>query len=315
MERMPITTVVIAGGSKGDLFECLLSLAEFEYTPHDTLVLDNSADGMGDALAVSFPSARVLQPARPLTFAAAANLGLREAYRNGAEHAFLLNDDVTVHPAALTLLAEAAAKRGPGIYAPEIWPYQSGEPRTRFRLDWARRLIVRERAGAAMCQDIDYAEGSALLVSSEVFLRLNGFDEAFGFYYEDADFSVRARDEGFPVREIPTARVWHKGSVSAGKGLSPFKAYWRARNTMRFAMKHRRRAHVATNALYHFGGFVAPQVIRSAVGTVMGSRRDAETLASLLRGTIDFLTGNGHAFVPRRQPEEHLPAEMLPVLR
>jgi hypothetical protein len=311
---MPVTSVVIAGGSRGDLFECLLSLEEVEYTPHTILVIDNSAAGLADALAVSFPSARVARPAKAMTFSQAANFGLREAYRC-AEWALLLNDDVTVHPEAVTLLASAAAKRGPGIYAPEIWPYNSQEPRTRWRIDWGKRLVVRERAGAATCQDIDYAEGSGVLVSQEVFARLNGFDEAFGFYYEDADFSVRARDMGFPVREVPTARVWHKGSVSAGKGLSPFKAYWRARNTMRFAMKHRRRAHVITNAAYHFGGFVGPQAVRAAIGTVLGSRRDAEVLAALVRGTLDYLTGNGHVFMPRTPPEDHLPVDALPILR
>ena len=106
--------------------------------------------------------------------------------------------------------------------------------------------------------DIDYAEGSAALVSAAAYEKLGGFDEDLGFYYEDADFSVRARAAGLPVKEVAGARVWHKGSVSAGRGLSPFKAYWRARNTMKFAFKHRSHSHVAVNAVYHFAGFVAP---------------------------------------------------------
>lgn len=315
MVHKPAVNVIIAGGSTPDLFECLLSLYESTYAPCQTLVVDNSPDGLSDEFAQAFPDEHVARPRKSLTFAQAVNFGFRHALERGARLGFLLNDDVTVHPKTLSMLAEAEERRGPGVYAPEVWPYESGAPRMRFRIDWAKRLVVTEVAAANPTGEIDYAEGSAVLISAEVFERLGGFDEGLGFYYEDADFSIRAKDAGFPVVEIPGARVWHKGSVSAGKGLSPFKAYWRARNALKFAAKHRSRAHLRANALYHFSEFVIPEALHAACRALHGSRRDTKVLAAIMRGTVDWLLGDAQAAAPRASADAERAGYPLPQLR
>ncbi len=301
MQQEPVTNLVIAGGSRLDLFECLLSLAETRYKPSLILVLDNSAAGLKDDICAAFDFVEVLRPGMPVSFATAANIGIRHAISSGAGRVFLLNDDVTVHPETLSLLVEAERETGPGLYAPQIWPYRHREPRMRYRFDWRKRLLVREPARqTGEPTALDYAEASAVLISAEAFESIGGFDEDFGFYFEDADFSVRVKEAGFPVIEVPGARVWHKVSASAGKGLSPFKAYYRARNTLKFALKHRRLSSPARNVLYHVAGFLAPQVLRALAKTAVGSRRDRRVLAALVRGTWDFCTGNGRPL--RRAP-------------
>jgi len=307
--------LVIAGGSRPDIDECLLSLAESTYSPSFTIVVDNSPSGL-DSLKTAFPGVATVRPPDRLTFAQAANLGMKNGLARGARLIFLLNDDVTVHANALGILAETEAQLGPGIFAPEIWPYERVYRRMRFIIDWKKRLAVRVPVALnGSLTKLDYAEGSALLVSTEVIDKIGFFDEDFGFYYEDADFSVRADDAGFPVYEVEGARVWHKGSVSAGKGLSPFKAYYRARNTMKFAMKHRRRARVFSNAIHHFGGFVIPEVLRSSLKTLIGSRTDAQVLAALARGTWDFFTGNGHLRPAEPRPDLDDEISRLPLMR
>jgi GT2 family glycosyltransferase len=226
------------------------------------------------------------------------------ALARGAKAIFLLNDDVTVHPKTLSILTDAENKRGPGIYAPEIWPYEPARTRTRFTIDWKKRLVTRVPVALnGPLTPIDYAEGSAVLISAATLGRIGTFDEAFGFYYEDADLSVRASEAGFPVCEVEGARVWHKGSVSAGRGLSPFKAYYRARNTLRFARKHRQRAHLWRIAIYHFGVFLVPAAVRSALGAVIGRKVDAERLSALVKGTWHLLTGDVKAYMPRTLPD------------
>ena len=295
--------VVIAGGSQLDLDECLLSLGESTCPPGQTIVVDNSPAGLCDHISVSFPNVAVVQPRTRLTFAQAANLGTRMAIARGARLVFLLNDDVTVHPRALEILSTAESQNGPGIYAPEIWPYETSHSRTRFALDWKKHLVVRVPVAVnGPLSTIDYAEGSGVLFSVEVVHMIGLFDEAFGFYYEDADFSLRAARAGFPVCEVEGARVWHKGSVSAGAGLSPFKAYYRARNTLRFAWKHRNRAHLVSIAAYHFATFLVPSLVWAASRAVVGSRIGAQIAAALARGTWDLFTGTGKPYLPRVVP-------------
>lgn len=299
MDEKLVANLIVAGGSKPDLFECLLSLGETTHPHTSTIVVDNSLDGLGAGLAEAFPHVEILRPNRPLAFARVANHGLRHAISSGAQLVFLLNDDVTVHPEAVGMLVEAERASGPGLYAPEIWPYEHGAPRVRYRFDWSRRLLVREVAeSAGPFVDLDYAEASAVMISAAVFEKIGGFDEQFGFYFEDADLSLRARDAGFPVREVAGARAWHKVSRTAGRGLSPFKAYYRARNAMKFALKHRRRSAPAANALYHLGGFLLPEALKALAKTAAGSRRSASVLAALTSGTWDFCTGNKRPFRP-----------------
>lgn len=301
MERQIATNLIIAGGSAIDLFECLLSLAESEYSPSRTVVLDNSPAGFGGSIETSFREVEILRPPQPLTFAAAANFGLRHAIALGSPLVFLLNDDVTVHHETVGRLVEAEKAQGAGLYAPEVWPYAAGAPRQRYRLDWAARLVVREAAepaDSAQPRPIDYAEGSAVMISAEVFEATGGFDEDFGFYFEDVDFSLRAADTGYPVMEIPRARVWHKTSASAGSGLSPFKAYYRARNTLKFAAKHRGRSAPALNAMYHFGEFVIPEAIGAILAMARGRRAQAQVFAAIMRGTVDNFTGRHRPFPP-----------------
>jgi len=316
MEGKAASIVIIAGGSRPDIDELMLSLAETQYSPCETLVVDNSAGGLGNSFTVAFPNAKVTRPPARLTFAEGANFGMKAALGRGAQLVFLINDDVTVHPKALAILAEAERRNGPGIYAPEIWPYEGGLKRTRRAIDWAKRLAVQVPVtlNGSLTQ-IQYAEGSAMLISAEVVKRVGFFDEDFGFYYEDADYSIRAAAKGFPVCEAEGARVWHKGSVSAGKGMSPFKAYYRARNTVKFALKHRDRAKLVRIALYHFGEFVIPTIIRSTTRAIAGSRRDARVLAAVLKGTWDFIAGNGHVPGPQALADMSEEIDRLPLPR
>ena len=58
------------------------------------------------------------------------------------------------------------------------------------------------------------------------FARLGGFDTAYHpAYYEDADLSRRARQAGFRILLVPTAKMWHKIALSSGGGDSADTAY------------------------------------------------------------------------------------------
>ncbi len=55
---------------------------------------------------------------------------------------------------------------------------------------------------------MDFAVSCGLLIKSEVLKKVGLFDPGYRFYYEDIDFSQRARNEGFRVRFVPEARMY-----------------------------------------------------------------------------------------------------------
>ena len=62
-----------------------------------------------------------------------------------------------------------------------------------------------------------------MLVSKEVFKQIGLFDERYFLYYEDADFSVRAKKAGFELLICPTAKVIHQEQSTIKNDL---KIYW-----------------------------------------------------------------------------------------
>ena len=57
-------------------------------------------------------------------------------------------------------------------------------------------------------------------------------------YYEDVDLCVRARRAGFRLLLVPTAKMWHKVSVTSGGINSPSERYLMARHSVRYFRKY-----------------------------------------------------------------------------
>ena len=55
-----------------------------------------------------------------------------------------------------------------------------------------------------------------MLISTENFQKLNGFDSRFNMYAEDVDLCLRAKKHEIKSVFIPTAVIWHKVSSSLG---------------------------------------------------------------------------------------------------
>lgn len=78
--------------------------------------------------------------------------------------------------------------------------------------------------------------GSAFIIAKEDFLNIGGFDEDFEMYYEDVDFSKRAKSAGIKVRIARELNVRHEHSSSGIKN----KRYYLQRNRLLFIIKHMR---------------------------------------------------------------------------
>jgi len=59
--------------------------------------------------------------------------------------------------------------------------------------------------------DIDWASGAAMVVRTEVFKNLGGFDNDYFAHMEEIDFCIRARKCGYKINVIPKSIVFHLG--------------------------------------------------------------------------------------------------------
>ncbi len=238
-----VSIVVLNWNGWNDTLECLASLRHLEYSNYRIIVVDNgSTDDSVSQLRNAYPDVELLETGRNLGFSGGCNVGIVRAVEQGAEYIWLLNNDTTVHPGALTSLVDTAMSdarigaTGSAIYSAHR-PHQLdawGGGRINFWLGRSRHEIrpVRDEA-------IDFLTGASILISTTVIQRLGLLDEGFFMYWEDADYCFRLRRASFRIAVAGDSRIWHKGSASVGKASPQMDTYFNA-SAARFFRRHSR---------------------------------------------------------------------------
>jgi len=81
--------------------------------------------------------------------------------------------------------------------------------------------------------------GGAMMVRTDVFRELGGFDPVFDpFGPEDLDFSLRLRKAGYAALYIPKAVAYHAVSHTFGSGYTKDYAYHKVRHWHLFMRRH-----------------------------------------------------------------------------
>lgn len=120
----------------------------------------------------------------------------------------MLNDDTVVRPKWLEML------QSPFAYNPKA--ALSG-PRSRC-------TSLTERMVGTFGQRLEYLEGSCLMAKTEVVKRLGLFAPELQFAYgEDSDLSLRVREAGYTIHQVPFSLPVHVGGATTRtvKGLAP----------------------------------------------------------------------------------------------
>ena len=241
---MPTVWIVVLNwNGRAFTAACLRSLRRLTYPRVRVIVVDNgSTDGSVESVRTEFPEVDVVPLERNIGFAAGNNVGIRKALDAGAVYVWLLNNDTEVDPDALSLLV-AEAEKDPriGILTPSVTTLSahSGRGFTGTAVkDLRTDAAAVNRAPAGFVYRAVF--GTAMLVRSGLFLTAGFLDERFFIYYEDDDFSIRAQKAGYLLVQVPQAKVLHAGSATMGspQGVSPAKAYLKARNRILLVRKH-----------------------------------------------------------------------------
>jgi len=291
----PLVWAVVVNWNGREVLEpCLRTLLASSYQNLSVLVVDNASDdGSAQFVRDEFPSVRLAEQSENLGFAAGVNAGLELALTEGADYVLILNNDIELDVNAVSALVDAAlahpknALTGPMIYYADrpsvIW---SAGGAVSFWTGGIRHLGLREEdiGQYTDVQQVDYVTACAVLASAEAVRVVGVMDEGYYMYNEDTDWCVRARDAGYDVLFAPSARIWHKVSMSSGGGLTPFKIYHRLRSTLRFFSLHARP--------YHWIGIVPVTAVRTlgfAARQLVGGK--GANVGAVLRGLWDSITG------------------------
>ena len=219
----PVVSVVVVTYRRRHLLRrCLESLCSAlpSDISHELIVVDNgSDDGTTEEVRAMLPKATVLSLPTNVGFTRAVMHGIRRAR---GEWIALFNDDVTLDPAALTsLLAAGRCYADVGSLAAQMrFAARPGTINSAGlevdRLGIATDRLVGAPADASEANEtvVFGVSGGAALYRHRMLDELNGFDETFFAYLEDADLAWRARMRGWRSLYVPQAVVYHHHSAT-----------------------------------------------------------------------------------------------------
>jgi GT2 family glycosyltransferase/glycosyltransferase involved in cell wall biosynthesis len=240
----PVVTIVIPVHGKWDFTRrCLESIeAARSDVPFEVVVVDDaSPDDTADRVAAC-PGVRLVRAPRNLGFVGACNLGAKSV--RSALTVFLNNDTEVTHGWLDALVDAAHGDPRVGLVGAKLvnpdgtlqecggiiwrdgsgWNYGRGGPASGPLVDVRRR--------------VDYCSGAAVLVRTELFRDLGGFDQRYSpAYYEDTDLAFGIRSLGYHTIVEPTAVVVHHEGVSHGKDTSSGVKRFQELNRLTFAAK------------------------------------------------------------------------------
>lgn len=236
--------VVILNYKVRDLvLNCINSVKKSSWKDLEIVVVDNdSQDGIEEKVR-TISDVTFVQTGKNLGYSGGNNRGIEEAIKNSADYILILNPDTEISPSSIENLVKAVRSDEVGIAAPKIlfgdkktiW-YAGGNLDIFNVLGSHRGVDEEDRGQYDKQEETDNATGGAILVKKEVFDRIGLFDERYFLYYEDSDFSFRAKRAGFKIVYVPEAVVYHRNAQSTGLG-SPLQDYYITRNRMLFASK------------------------------------------------------------------------------
>jgi GT2 family glycosyltransferase len=217
MTAIPVSVIVASRGRPDALGLCITALGQLQYHPYEVIVV---GDPEGLAAVAVHPLADMIKTIEfdEANLARARNLGLGRA---AGEVVAFIDDDAIAEPGWLAHLMAPFTDFRVGAAG----GYVIG--RNGISIQWGARTVDPEgwhhsldmegskvRVFAPPDCDAVRLEGTNMAVRRSVLVALNGFDEAFRYYMDDTDLSVRLARQDHHVAIVPQARVVHHQAPS-----------------------------------------------------------------------------------------------------
>ncbi len=205
------------------------TIADWRIAGLELIVVDNaSTDGSGDLLQSRVTADRLIRLDTPHSFGEAVEVGRTHPALRDAPLLLLLHDDLvmTVDTVA-TLVATMEADPEVAVAGPKLreWSQEPLVQQVGQTLDpfgrWASQLDPGEVDQGQHDEETDtlFVSTAGMIVRSDIFTELGGFDPRMTFEREDFDLCWRAWIAGYRVRVVPLAVGYH---VNAGeRGARP----------------------------------------------------------------------------------------------
>jgi N-acetylglucosaminyl-diphospho-decaprenol L-rhamnosyltransferase len=250
-----LDVIVVNWNSGGALGECLASVAVADYRSialRRVVVVDNASNDKSVECSTGFDlPVTVVRNSYNLGFARACNQGAR---LGDADYLLFLNPDVCLSASSLVApVVFLEQNRHIGICGIRLVDGQGGSSTSCARLPRPRNLLCQivgfdriwprlfppcflSAAELRVSRPVEQVSGACFFVRRQVYDLLNGFDERYFMYYEEVDFSLRARCIGYTSYYLSTSSAVHRGG-GCSEGVRGRRLFYLLESRLAFAMK------------------------------------------------------------------------------
>ncbi len=244
-----ITVGIVSWNTRDLLDQLLASIRDYCGVRYDAVVVDNrSTDGSVEMLTAKYPQVKVLSNMTNRGFSAACNQIISTLTN---KYLLLINTDVIVLDGAIDHLYEFmqthadVAACGPQLLS-----------KTRARQPSARKIhgpasVIVEVLFPARLIDflllrlhqrntsrqVGYVSGAFMMMRRSAIEEIGAFDESFFLYVQEADWCYRARQRGWSIYYVPTAKSIHYGGQST-RAIETKAAFMLIAERVLFVNKH-----------------------------------------------------------------------------
>ena len=243
-----IGIVILNWNNWQETIACISQIHDLEY-PQELLevyIVDNGSTDDSVQELSCIQEVFFIPLERNLGFAAGNNVGMKAAFESNCQYLLLLNNDTILENDFLKNLTSGFnGFPEPGIISPKIYYanpnnliwFAGGifnKPRI---LGTMRGIDQTDNGDFNQPGRIDFAVGCCMLIHRKVINDIGYLDEAYFFYNEDVDYSLRCQEAGHIIWYQPDAVIYHKVSQSTQDNI-PLRVELNTQARIVFFFKH-----------------------------------------------------------------------------
>ena len=210
-----VSIIIVNYNGKELLQKCLDSLLNVKYDNFEIILVDNnSTDGTVEFITKNHPSIILIKLDSNKGFAEPNNIAAKIA--KGEYLLFLNNDTVVTHNFISEMVKVMETDKKIAICQSLLLKPDGSIDSSGDFID-NLGVVYNSKTKIDEIREVSSAKGASMLVRSDIFKKLNGFDQKFFVTFEDVDLCWRSWILGYRVLIIPASIVYHVGGITIKK--------------------------------------------------------------------------------------------------
>ena len=215
MSSPKVSIIIVNYNGKELLQKCLDSLLKVNYNNFEIILVDNnSTDGSVEFITKNYPSLIIIKLDSNKGFAEPNNVA---AKISKGKYLLFLNNDTVVTPNFISEMVKVMETDKKIAVCQSLLLKPDGSVDSSGDFIDHLGVVYNSKTEIDEIREVSSARGASMLVRSDIFEKLDGFDQKFFITFEDVDLCWRSWILGYRVLIIPTSIVYHEGGITIKK--------------------------------------------------------------------------------------------------